>query len=1147
MPNIGILQFNCGLANHSASRPIFDGVAPANHQLLIIQEPQFRTRNSGTYCPPGYTLIMEPSPTVKICFMISKAICPSQWSSKFHSCWVAEINMRINGENLRVINVYNPRDVGPRIKTWDTIRTATEGYEGHLILAGDFNCHHPVWGGRATATEPQAEHLLTETRRRGLEIATPEGIPTWRRNQMHSVIDLTFTSPGITARTLRCRPRDDWAVAQDHIPIDISIALAPPKQPPSKRYALQRAEWDKITLRIRHTEWETAEEPIAALQDTIRQALEDYCPKARPSIRANPHWSPEASEFLAGTRRARRRAHATGEEQDRVAYKSYKNLLKKELARVSRANWRRFVEESTATTDNSPHNKGLWRLSKWSRQTAGKTQAPPQLPPLRRQTGQPLMSEDAEKAQILAEAFYPGPAQADLSDIATEEHEEPTLNINAEVTTKQVETAMNSLPNGKAPGPDGITNEALTTACAGIKPALAKAISNVFASGQLPKSMRESTTVVLRKAQKEDYTIPQSFRPIALENTIAKLMEKIVAERMANASEEHNLLPWVQMGARRKRSTLSALELLTTCVQTAWKARPGCVASMLCLDISGAFDKVSHERLLWVLRKKGFPPWITTFVKAFLSDRRSKITFSGYTSEWIPANTGIPQGSTLSPILFLFYISELLEDLMRPNSDTVAMGFVDDTNIITWGASAQENCIRLEQAHDRCIAWAKRYGAIFAPRKYHLIHFTKRRRDNSGDLASTMRFEGGAVQPETVVRVLGVQVDAKLNWAQQIQQAARNGDAAFKAMSGITASTWGPSMRRSRLIYSAVVKPTMLYGSQIWGVRDNGEPAAASKLKPLAIVQNRCLRRILGAYKRSPTAALEREAATPPIDLHIDTGALQFATKTATTAVVQDIKGLADTIWNRMRRAEPSQGQRRPSRRRPDRSRPKSAIESTRMRALLKEDEVRDYLQHQAERERTNPGRHREQGTRRRNAGLEQGGHSHQWKPATLIARWADLEWKHRWKSKGSHSQAATWHTPWSQQVLRLYEGLSKHEATALFLLRTEVIGLKAWLASVRVPGIHPRCECGIGAQTVRHILLHCTRLSGVRPAILGLANNDQLAAILSTNAGARAASRMLLSSGLIQYFQLAENIATENTQIYQPPPQLDKDIIIGP
>ena len=59
------------------------------------------------------------------------------------------------------------------------------------------------------------------------------------------------------------------------------------------------------------------------------------------------------------------------------------------------------------------------------------------------------------------------------------------------------------------------------------------------------------------------------------------------------------------MSARKNRSTLLAIGLVTTCVEIAWAAKPGSVVSMLSLDLVGAFDNVLHKRLLVILRKKG--------------------------------------------------------------------------------------------------------------------------------------------------------------------------------------------------------------------------------------------------------------------------------------------------------------------------------------------------------------------------------------------------------------------------------------------------------------------------------------------------------------------------------------------------------------
>ena len=137
------------------------------------------------------------------------------------------------------------------------------------------------------------------------------------------------------------------------------------------------------------------------------------------------------------------------------------------------------------------------------------------------------------------------------------------------------------------------------------------------------------------------------------------------------------------MGGQRRRSTLLVLDLLTSYIQTAWSSRKGCIVLMLSLDISGAYDHVSTERLLWILQRKGLPEWIIKYVKNFMQGRRTRVAFDGYKSEWVQINSGIPQGSPISPILFLFFISELLEGIQSVEEKQLGVGFVDDTNIIT--------------------------------------------------------------------------------------------------------------------------------------------------------------------------------------------------------------------------------------------------------------------------------------------------------------------------------------------------------------------------------------------------------------------------------------------------------------------------------
>ena len=187
---------------------------------------------------------------------------------------------------------------------------------------------------------------------------------------------------------------------------------------------------------------------------------------------------------------------------------------------------------------------------------------------------------------------------------------------------------------------------------------------------------------------------------------------------------------------------------------------------------------------------------------------------------------------------------------------------------------------------------------MFAPDKYQLIHFTRKRQHSSRDLASTVRINSYPAEvKEKAMRVLGVWVDPKLQWKEHIQQAVNKGNAAFNALSRITASTWGPSMRRSRLIYSAVVRPAMLHGSQVWSTQGNGKPLPNTMTKPLQRVQNQCLQRITGRYKRTPTAALERETMIPPITVYTELAALQHAATVHNHSAEAKITKTLDEVW----------------------------------------------------------------------------------------------------------------------------------------------------------------------------------------------------------------------------------------------------------
>ena len=221
------------------------------------------------------------------------------------------------------------------------------------------------------------------------------------------------------------------------------------------------------------------------------------------------------------------------------------------------------------------------------------------------------------------------------------------------------------------------------------------------------------------------------------------------------------------MGARPNRSTELALELIVEQIREAWKAKK--VASLLSLDIVGAFDRVLPERLTHVLRTRRIPEWMIRWVASFTSERRTSLFFEDRDTAQFHIPIGVPQGSPCSPVLFLFYLADLHDACDSPANNVSVVGFSDDTQLIAFGNSEAQNCQNLKTVHEKCAAWAYKTGMSFAPQKYELIHFTKKRRQRPVPATHCLRLQNATITPDNRVKILGVWLDEKLTWEKHIK------------------------------------------------------------------------------------------------------------------------------------------------------------------------------------------------------------------------------------------------------------------------------------------------------------------------------------------------------------------------------------------
>ena len=192
--------------------------------------------------------------------------------------------------------------------------------------------------------------------------------------------------------------------------------------------------------------------------------------------------------------------------------------------------------------------------------------------------------------------------------------------------------------------------------------------------------------VVLHKPGKHNYILAKAYHPIALLNMTGKLLMVVIADQLYCLLERYQLLPSTHFGEWPGRSMTDSLHLLEYTVKHVWWNKR--VVSILFLDIEGAFPNMVTNQLLHNMCKWCVPEHLVTFTEQLLWGRRTRLSFDGHLSNWIPITNGIGQGDPLSMVLYIIYNSDLVE--MAKGKSELTLAFVDDTAFIAMGPNFED-------------------------------------------------------------------------------------------------------------------------------------------------------------------------------------------------------------------------------------------------------------------------------------------------------------------------------------------------------------------------------------------------------------------------------------------------------------------------
>jgi len=223
------------------------------------------------------------------------------------------------------------------------------------------------------------------------------------------------------------------------------------------------------------------------------------------------------------------------------------------------------------------------------------------------------------------------------------------------------------------------------------------------------------------------YNSPKSFRPIILLNTIGKLIEKVIAERLQFHVAKNDFIHPSQLGGLKFKSTTDAGVTLTHIIRSGWIKNK--TTSILAFNIAQFFLSLNHCMLVLSLAKAGLEPKVTSFFKDFLVKRKTNYTWNESSSQMFEVNVGVGQGSTLSPILSALYLSPLLyilEKRLKTLKIPVSLlSFVDDGLLISQNKSIDISNSQLFCSYNILSSLLDKFGLNIEHSKTETFHFNR--------------------------------------------------------------------------------------------------------------------------------------------------------------------------------------------------------------------------------------------------------------------------------------------------------------------------------------------------------------------------------------------------------------------------------------
>lgn len=405
----------------------------------------------------------------------------------------------------------------------------------------------------------------------------------------------------------------------------------------------------------------------------------------------------------------------------------------------------------------------------------------------------------------------------------------------------EVEKLLEKIKSEKSPGYDELSPKFIKLCTPLLSPILTKLFNLMTIIGTYPQEFKLAKVIPIHKSG--DTTSINNYRPISILSCLNMLFEKLLYRRIYKYLVKYKILYKYQYGFRSGHSTIQALVEMTDQIKMAINNQE--MFGGIFIDLTKAFDTVSHDILLGKMKKYGFRGITYKLFESYLNNRHQYVQVGKSKSQSRKVSYGVPQGSVLGPLLFLIFINDLPN--CCPSGNTRI--FADDTNIFLISKDIKELENKIKLVMCQLEKWLIINKLTLNTKKSSFTIFRSPRLKIE-NIPDKITFNNSEILRAKSVKYLGVTFDEFLNFKEHSSIVCNSLKKYFRIFYNIRRYI---NKQQVCTLYYSFIYSRIKYAITVYGANSEGN------IKKIQTMQNKLLKVLVSKNNRYPTNQLHNE------------------------------------------------------------------------------------------------------------------------------------------------------------------------------------------------------------------------------------------------------------------------------------------------